>query len=147
MTDDPDLHLIADGEWIDVSRSVGPDRIFYIPWKPQSVRIVSRDGVPAELGIARDPRSLGVALRRIEIQCGVKRATIPASDPRLTEGFHAYEADDDQRWTSGDAELPTALLPPYLGGSVKLVLTLGSAMRYSITQPRSRFSTAVRVCA
>ena len=130
MTDDAELHLIADGEWIDVSRRVGQDAIFYIPWKPRSVRIVSRDVVPSEYGIGRDPRSLGVALRKIALQYGTKRIAIAMGDPRLIEGFNAYEPAEDMRWTKGDALLPPELFAPLRGGPVKLVLTLGQAIQY-----------------
>ena len=130
MTDDPDLHLIVDGEWIDVSRSVGSDRVFYIPWQPRDVRIVSRDVVPAELGLARDPRSLGVALRQIEVRRGVTSATIAVDDPRLREGFHDYEPAEALRWTNGNAALPAALFALRGYGAIRLVLTLGGVARY-----------------
>ena len=130
MTDDPDLHLMVDGQWIDVSRSVGMDRVFYIPWQPREIRVVSRDMVPEELGIARDPRSLGVSVRRIAVYRGLKRLAIGADDPRLSEGFHAYEPEDDQRWTDGCATIPAALFTLGGWGALKLVLTLGGATCY-----------------
>ena len=130
MTDDADLHLIVDGQWIDVSRRVGDDVVFYIPWQPNAVRIVSRDVVPAEFGIARDPRSLGVALRQIAVHRGLKRTVVTATDPSLTDGFHEYEPVDDVRWTNGNATLPAALFAGGGQGAFKLVLTVVGAIRY-----------------
>ena len=130
MTDDPDLHLMADGQWIDVARSAGSDRVFYIPWQPREVRIVSRDMVPAEFGFSRDARSLGVALRQIAVHRGVKSTTIEANDSRLTEGFHDYEPSESLRWTNGNATLPEELLLLPAWGATKLVLTLAGTAQY-----------------
>ena len=41
--------------------------------RPETVRIVSRGGAPQELGVARDPRVLGVALWRITLRQGPPR--------------------------------------------------------------------------
>jgi hypothetical protein len=51
-----------------------------------------------------------VALRRIDIRRGRRVRVIGAEDSRLTQGFHAFEADNGFRWTDGDAVLPRALL-------------------------------------
>ena len=127
LTDDPDLHLIADGVRVDVAASEGQDRVFFVSGTPDSIRIVSRDTVPAEFGIARDPRSLGVAVREIAMERGLSRLRIAADDPRLSDGFHDYEPSDNLRWTNGDASLPVALSGP---GALRIVLTLAAATRY-----------------
>ena len=44
--------------------------VFALPTRPDEVRIASRAAVPQELGVARDPRSLRVALRRVVVQQG-----------------------------------------------------------------------------
>jgi hypothetical protein len=93
------------------------------------VRIVSRETVPAELGLARDFRSLGVAVRWIEVRQGTKTTRVEADDARLAEGFHAYEADGDLRWTDGDGVLPVGLLGEG-GGDVDVVIYLGGLTRY-----------------
>ena len=92
LTDDPDLHLVVDGERVDAYEATGPVRVFRLFRPPRSVHVVSREVVPAELGLARDPRSLGVALRRVAVRQGVKFVVLRADDSRLAEGFHAYEA-------------------------------------------------------
>ncbi len=126
-TDDPDLHLIADGVRVDVAASNGQDRVFFVSGTPDSIRIVSRDAIPAELGIARDPRALGVAVREIVLERGLSRVRIAADDPRLTDGFHDYEPSGDRRWTNGDASLPAELSG---FGALRVVLTLAGATRY-----------------
>jgi hypothetical protein len=61
MTDDPDLHLIVDGGRLDAEAQQGSVYVFRLPPSTKSVVIASREAVPAEFGIARDPRSLGGA--------------------------------------------------------------------------------------
>ena len=131
MTDDPDLHLLVDGVRLEAAESAGPHRTFLIPGRPFRIEIASRDAVPAELGIARDPRALGVALRLIEVHCGAGYTLATADDPRLTEGFHAHEPGENLRWTNGSAVLPPELMPDPGEGRLKLVLTLGAATRYA----------------
>jgi hypothetical protein len=130
LTDDPDLHLIVDGQRVDVAEQQGPVRVFRLLCCPESVVIASRGAAPAELGLARDPRPLGVALRHIAVRRGAKFEVLKANDPRLVDGFHDYEATDDLRWTNGSAALPAALFARFQGGGVEIVLTLVGATRY-----------------
>ena len=65
MTDEPDLHLLVDGQRVDARSRPDGAFVFRLPKRPAAVRIVSRAAVPAELGMARDPRCLGVALRSV----------------------------------------------------------------------------------
>lgn len=81
------------------------------------------------MGIARDFRSLGVAVRQIELWQGTRLAVLEASDPRLQQGFHDYEPDNGWRWTDGDATLPTTLLADS-DRPTELTLLLGGRMRY-----------------
>jgi antigen 43 len=129
MTDDPDLHLIVDGERVDAVNTRGPVRVFCLPHRPETVRIASREVVPAELGIARDPRSLGVALRRLAVRQGTKFEVALANDSRLTDGFHAYETEDDQRWTDGCATIPIEMFARF-EGAVEVVLTVAGTTHY-----------------
>ncbi|HEY4172935.1 MAG TPA: Hint domain-containing protein [Rhodopila sp.] len=129
MTDDPDLHLRVDRRRIDPVRIRDTAYVFRVPAGSVDIRIVSRDAVPAELGIARDPRALGVAIRRIVIAQGARLAIIDADSERLSEGFHGYEPNDDLRWTDGNATLPTELLAGFTG-EPEVVLTLGGRTHY-----------------
>jgi hypothetical protein len=93
LTEDPDLHLVIDGARVDPQYRRGSLYGFRLPSSPKSVVIASRVGVPSELGITRDPRSLGVAVRQVAVRQGAKFMLLDAADDRLTVGFHAYEAD------------------------------------------------------
>ena len=81
------------------------------------------------MGIARDPRSLGVALRRIVAQQGSRFEALTAGDIRLTEGFNGYEAAGDLRWTDGYAALPMKMFAAF-DGAIDLILTLAATTRY-----------------
>ncbi|WP_158929384.1 Hint domain-containing protein [Acidisphaera sp. S103] len=129
LTDDPDLHLLVDGRRLDATLRADGAHVFSLPDTRAAVRIVSQAGAPQELGFARDPRCLGIALRRVMLRQGARVRTIDAHDPRLTDGFHAFEADNNLRWTDGDAGLPAALLEGF-DGAVELVLHLGGTTRY-----------------
>ena len=128
QTDDPDLHLLADGVRVDGIRT-GDNVSFSLRSVPAELRIVSRSGCPAELGLARDPRELGVAIRRIGLFKGHRAIMVEAEDPRLADGFHAFEPELGHRWTSGDALLPPALFDG-IDGRVDVQLTLGGTTRY-----------------
>jgi hypothetical protein len=84
LTEDPDLHLLGDGARVDAEEQQGAVYIFRLPPGPKSVVIASRVAVPSELGIARDPRPLGVALRRVAVRQGAKFMLLDAADERLT---------------------------------------------------------------
>ena len=72
MTDQPDLHLLVDGERVDGRRGSNGAHLFRLTRAANEVRVVSRAGVPARLGLARAGRFLGDALRRIS-RCGEAR--------------------------------------------------------------------------
>ena len=129
LTEDPDLHLLVGGSRHDATTQASGIHIFGLPATPNPVRIISRACVPQELGLARDPRSLGVALRRIVVRQGTRFRVMQAADVRLADGFHAFEAGNGLRWTDGDAILPAALFEGF-DGAVEVVLHLGGSMRY-----------------
>jgi hypothetical protein len=131
LTDDADLHLLVDGRRVDASKRDGRTHVFRVPKGAACVRVVSRDSVPAELGLARDFRSLGVALRWIELGQGPRMTRIEADDERLADGFHLYEADGNLRWTDGDARLPMALFSGF-SRAVDIVLYVASTTRYPL---------------
>ena len=133
LSDDPDLHVLIDGSRLDAVSRSGAAYVFRLPALARSVRIVSHAAAPAELGLARDPRVLGVALRGIVLRQGSWFRTIAVTDPALTEGFHAFEPDIGLRWTDGDAALPTSLFGE-LDGPKELVLHVGATTSYPLLE-------------
>ncbi len=129
LTADPDLHLLVDGRRVDRSWSVGEAFAFVLTRSPIDIRIVSRAASPQELGLARDPRCLGVALRNLLIRHGSCCRAIGAEDAMFEYGFHDYEADNGFRWTDGDAIVPTGLFAG-VAGPVEVVLTVASTAKY-----------------
>ena len=115
LTEDPDLHLLVDGQRLDAVSHHGERYVFALPHAPGQVRIASRSAAPAELGLARDPRVLGVALHQIMLRQRAGTRLIEAADRSLAEGFHGYEPDNLFRWTDGDALLPAALFDSVQG--------------------------------
>jgi hypothetical protein len=130
-TEEPDLHLFIDGRRVDGKAQAGGIHMFRLPERPGSVRIVSRAGAPDELGIARDPRLLGVAVRQIRLWRGARLRLIEASDASLDEGFHLFEEDNGFRWTEGNALLPAALFDG-VQGACELELHIGARTRYPL---------------
>jgi hypothetical protein len=129
LTDDPDLHLRVDGRRIDPEGREGDVYVFRVPAARRDVRIASRATAPDEIGLARDPRVLGVPLWRVIVRAGTRFQTMCASDERLVDGVHAYEHEAGVRWTSGDAPVPAAWLQDW-AGPLELVLHLRGATTY-----------------
>ena len=105
--------------------------LFDLPARPGGLRIISRAGTPAELGLVRDFRQLGVAVRRIALRQGTRFAVLDASDAWLKQGFYDYEPENGWRWTDGDATLPATLLAGF-NGPTELMLLLGGRMTYPV---------------
>lgn len=88
-------------------------------------------GAPAELGLARDPRVPGVAVRQITLRQGRRCRVLDAADALLEDGFHGFELDNGLRWTDGDAGVPAALFDGF-DGPANLLLHLGGNTRYPL---------------
>jgi hypothetical protein len=129
VTDDADLHLLMDGQRLDAAHRVGEAYIFQVAAVPSDLRIGSRAAAPAELGLARDPRVLGVALRDLVVRKGTRFQAIHAKDERLGDGFHAFEPAEGFRWTDGDATIPASLFAG-LTGPFEVVLHIGATTWY-----------------
>jgi hypothetical protein len=129
LTDDPDLHLLVDGTRLDAAVQSGDFYIFNLCHAPTEVRVVSRAASPQELGLGRDPRSLGVAVRRMVVRQKTLAQNFDADDKRLVEGFHVFEADPNIRWTDGDAVVPESLFDGFIG-PLNLTLRLGGKTSY-----------------
>jgi len=137
LTDDPDLHLMVDGKRIDPMEQSGDKYVFRLAKRPHNVRIVSRSAVPQELGIARDARLLGVAVKQMVLAQARRQRTLSADAACLTDGYHDFEPANGIRWTCGDAAVPAelfagteraAMLILHLGGMTEY-LDEGSAVR------------------
>ena len=129
LTDDPDLHVSVDGRLVQATVREADFAVFTLPETPRDVRLLSRATVPQEVGLARDSRCLGVAIQRIIVRQGGRFRTIEADDPRLADGFHAFETDNGVRWTDGDAALPASLLAGFKG-AVEVVVYMAGNTRY-----------------
>ena len=134
ITDAADLHLIADGVRIDAAERQRDGRhVFHLPAAPSQIRIVSRAGAQDMLGLARDPRMLGVALQRIVVWNPALLRLLEVNDPLLVEGFYKFEADNGIRWTNGDAALPTTLFADF-DGAISLELHVAATTHYPLTR-------------
>ena len=129
LTPESDLHLLVDGKRLDAIERREDAYVFRLLARPHSVRICSRSGIPQELGLNRDHRALGVAVRGLALAHLTMRRTIQADELRLVDGFHAFEANDAIRWTNGDAVVPAALFDG-MSSSPWLSLRLGGSMQY-----------------
>jgi hypothetical protein len=129
MTDDASIYLLVDGERIDPIERSDKRHVFRLAGKPRGVRLCSRAAVPQELGVARDARSLGVAVQRILLVQPRRQRVMEADDARLTEGFHRFEHEHRIRWTNGDAVVPSELFSG-MSGPCLLIVQLNGAMRY-----------------
>ncbi len=129
LTDDADLHLIADGVRVDAVSRDAARYVFRLVSRPTTVRVRSRSVVPQELGLARDPRCLGVALRRILLGSRTRTRGVHTDDARLIDGFHDHEPGNGFRWTDGDAAIPSALFAG-LAGPLLCTLEIGAMIRY-----------------
>jgi hypothetical protein len=138
LTDEPDLHLQVDGRRVDHIRQDGSIYTFRLPASARhdAVHIVSRAAAPAELGLVRDPRVLGIALRRAVILAGGRHRVIEAVDDRLVEGFHQHEPQLDIRWTDGNATIAAELFDGF-DGQVDLMLQVEGSTLYFAAAERA----------
>ena len=129
LTDDPDVHILVDGKRLNAADRVGDVHVFHLAGVPSALRIMSRSSVPAELGLARDPRLLGVAVRCVVVRNGARFRALQMEDARLAEGFHDFEPDNRIRWTDGDAAVPVELFKGFID-PLEFVLHLGGTTKY-----------------
>ena len=130
LTDDPDLHLLIDSRRVDpIERQACGTHVFRLPAKPRSVRLRSRAAVPQHLGLARDPRPLGVPVRRLVLAQARHQRSIEAGSATLIDGFYDYEPADGIRWTDGDAAVPRTLFAG-MSGPGMLIVDLCGATQY-----------------
>ncbi len=129
LTDESDLHLTVDGQRLDLVNQMGDVSVFHLSGIPEALSIGSRSAIPAELGLARDPRPLGIALRRLVVRKGTRFSVITADDERLVNGFHAFETAIGVRWTDGEALIPSSIFNGF-SGALEVLLHVGGTTRY-----------------
>jgi hypothetical protein len=133
MTDDPDFHLVVDGRRQEAVTPLSGVHVFHLTAAPATLRLVSRAAAPQGLGQAREPRVLGVAIRRVVAIQETRRLVIEADDASLTDSFHSYETESASamgfRWTDGYSALPPALFAGF-EGPFDLEVHLAATARY-----------------
>ncbi len=129
-TDDPDLHLVAEGSRVAASQIKGGVHVFHISTPTKTLHIASRSAIPAAVGLNADQRQLGVAVRKIVLQAGGVRVSIRYDAELLREGFHGPEIKNGWRWTTGHAALPASVLSA-LVGPLTVAVHVGCALRYA----------------
>ncbi|MBV9859718.1 MAG: Hint domain-containing protein [Alphaproteobacteria bacterium] len=129
VTADPDLHLVADGRRIDAVEVEDRTYRFHLGEPLCELRIASRSAVPRATGHNPDRRRLGVAIRSMSLQGSGAIIALSHDSPLLRDGFH--EAEDELRWTDGDAVVPSQALLAFPGG-FELVLRLGDGIAYPV---------------
>jgi hypothetical protein len=141
LTDDPDLHLIVDGEVVRAQAVEETVYSFTIPPGSRAVWLASRRAVPAEVDASsQDRRRLGVALKRIVLRGAGRCNEIGHDHSSLREGFHDDEGG--HRWTDGIARLPQELLRPFSGDVLVEVHLIKPDLHYP-----SRITSPVRAGA
>ena len=138
LTDDPDLHLIVHGKRLDaVEHRPDGTSVFRLTGPLDEVRLCSRAAAPQELGLARDPRQLGVAIRRLILGQQARRRVVTADAASLVDGYHDFEPANGIRWTCGDAAIPPVLFAR-VRGPASLLVELGGSTQYIADQPVRR---------
>jgi hypothetical protein len=130
-TEDPDLHLLADGERLDPMMADDGVYSFAVARPPAATLLLcSRSAVPSLLGLGRsDHRRLGAPIGRIILW----HAGIPTSfdhdAPQFREGG-CHQAEDGYCWTDGEFQLPARFFTLLNGAFTLVVHTKRHCMRY-----------------
>jgi hypothetical protein len=131
LTDDPDTHLLVDGKRVDAISNQNGVLRFNLRPQPSNVHIMSRCGIPAELGLSRDHRPLGVALVQIVLRQKTCERVIDAMHHCFADAWHPFEPENGFRWTNGDSALPQSFVADMADG-VELELHVGCTARYPL---------------
>jgi hypothetical protein len=132
LTDDPDLHLLADGVRLDAEAVAASVWRFRLSGPVSDLRIASRSAIPSMLGLGQDQRRLGVAVRRIVLSQPGLRVEVGWEAESLAAGFHGPEPVERHRWTDGEATLPPMLLAPLRAGAI-VELHINGRLPYELT--------------
>ncbi len=133
LDDDPQLHLIVNGEILPAQSAADCVYRFAIPAGSTAVWLASRSAVPAEVDPAgRDLRWLGVPIERLILRDSDLLIEASHGHATLRDGFHEDEAS--HRWTDGRGRVPDVLLRPFTGAFALEVQLIATERRYP-TQP------------
>lgn len=108
-TADPALTLRSSGRSFHPIHRSGDIFTFVLPALGDAIEVMSRTAAPADTQPwLVDQRTLGVAIRRIELRRGDEVEAIALDHPALMQGWWAAEDDGRTlwRWTDGAAVLP-----------------------------------------
>jgi hypothetical protein len=132
-TDDPDFHLLVNGERVEPATNDRTVYSFALNGPPPGVlRLCSRWGVPSLLGITpHDHRRLGVAIRQIIVHRPGIMTCFEAGASLYTEGG-CHPAEDGFCWTDGELELPARLFAHMSSPFSIVVHTDRPGMRYPV---------------
>ncbi len=97
---------------------------------------------PVRMGTGRDPRDLGVALRRLVLRGEGAELVLGWDSPWLAEGFNGPEPDAQSRWTTGDALVPARALAAF-EGTLEVEVELGMTTRYPLPNSETEAIGAV----
>jgi hypothetical protein len=132
-TDDPDLHLVVDGERLDPASRGDCTHTFVLARPPAGPLLLrSRSFVPSLTGTSRhDHRRLGVAIRQIILHGPGMMTCLEHDAPLFREGG-CHAAESGYCWTDGELLLPAGLFA-HAGGKLTLIVhTRRQAMRYPV---------------
>jgi len=128
MTHDAALHLAVDGIPVRAQGMAGTARVFAVHAGARDIRIMSRSAVPAQLGLTRDIRRLGVHVTRIRLEAPGVLVDVATGHAAFAQGWHGVEGSS--RWTDGAARLP-AILHQWIGAPFTMALHLSRTdLRY-----------------
>lgn len=123
-SDDPGLHIVADGETIWPQRHADGGFAFALPAGARTIMLASRSWRPADEAASDDKRCLGVAVSEIEIDGQMLPLTA------LGGGWHPVEREAERAWRWSDG---LALLPV---GARSILVRLGVGRYWVETEPR-----------
>jgi Hint domain len=132
-TDDPDLHLVADGARLDPVSAVGGVYTFALAAPPHGgVLLRSHSVVPSLAGLSRhEHRRLGVAIRQIVLH-GPGVMTCLDHDAALLAEAGCHPPERGLSWTDGELALPAPLFQHVEAGFTLLVHTSRQSLRYPV---------------
>ncbi|MDA8248082.1 MAG: Hint domain-containing protein [Rhodospirillales bacterium] len=112
VTEDADVHLLADGRRVDPVAADETGWTFRVPAGTATLRLCSRACSPSLVGVNADPRPLGLRIATLAFRFATGGRAVPlATLPDA--GWHGLEQDESGpfRWTDGAARLPVPV--PY----------------------------------